>query len=58
MTWLAVLASFLAGIAADRALARYRVSKRKTALHEFRMQIRRPLDLEPCEYTGFWQERH
>jgi hypothetical protein len=57
MTIAFVLASFLAGVAVERTRARYRVVKAQTARYEFRMQITRPLDLEPCEFTGFWQER-
>lgn len=59
MTWLAsILLSFIVGIAVERARSRNAISKRETARYEFRMQITRPLDLEPCEFTGFWQERH
>lgn len=57
MTTVLILASFLAGIAVERALAKHRVTKRQTDLREFRMLVCRPLDLEPCEFTGFWQER-
>lgn len=57
MTWLAILAAFLLGIGAGWSASRYGVSKRQTDLREFRMLVRRPVDLEPSEYTGFWQER-
>jgi hypothetical protein len=57
MTWLAVLASFIAGVAAERARSRHAISKRETARYEFRMQLTRPLDLAPCKLTGTWQER-
>lgn len=57
MTWLAILASFIAGVAAERTRSRNAIVKRETARYEFRMQLTRPLDLEPCEFTGFWQER-
>jgi len=55
MTIAAAILSFLAGIAAERALARYRVSKREAALRELQMQLSSPLDFALCDRANCWQ---
>lgn len=57
MTYALILAAFLAGIAAERARSQRRLTAKATAFNELMHECRKPLDLEPCEFTGFWQER-
>lgn len=55
MIWVALLASFAAGVAFERARARNRITKRKAALHELHMQLTGPLDFALCDRTNCWQ---
>lgn len=57
MTWLAVTLSFALGIAVERTRARYAVRKAGVDRWEFRCLTRNPVDLEPCEFSGFWTEK-
>lgn len=40
-----------------RSLSRNRVRKAAVARRELHMALTSPLDLEPCEFTGFWRAR-
>ena len=45
------------GILIGGAVTRYRVGKRQSSRRDLAAQLRSPIDLEPCEFTGFWRER-
>ncbi len=57
MTWLAVIASFIAGMAVERSRSRYRIGQTQSARLDMLMALGGAVDLEPCEFTQTWQER-
>jgi len=48
--------SLLVGFISGRSYAKHEVRHRKATGRETTMSVGRPLDLERCEYTTFWQE--
>lgn len=50
-------AAGMVGYAIGRATAFDQVGKRKAANRDLAAELRAPVDLEPCEFSGFWRER-
>ena len=57
MTMASILVSLSIGAILGWAASQYRITKAQTDRREFRMLVKRPVDLEPCEFTGTWVER-
>jgi len=49
--------AFVAGIALGWAASRYQIGKTAQMRRDIGFLIRRPVDLEPCEFSHFWTER-
>lgn len=50
-------ATGMVGYALGRAATVNQIGKRQAANRDLASQLRAPVDLEPCEFTGFWRER-
>ena len=50
-------AAGMVGYAIGRANAIDQVRQRQAANRDLASELRAPVDLEPCEFSGFWQER-